>query len=305
MTIAKEVTGDGDAPDAPFTFTITDGHDIDHTVDVAAGDTSSPLPIPADTTLTITETIDHDADATTWTTTGTSGTGTTATLDIGEDEHVTITFTNRYDADQPPQAEHGDLVVTKLVDGETAPSDATFEVDIACSYGEVTFGWRDRIGHQGAMGPFLNLPAGATCVITELDPGEAVATTIDGVAGTTAVVEIEAGEAHEVTIVNTFPDVLDVIIDDPVTDDPVTEDPVTDDPVPPVDGEEVDVAPVVVTRPETRPAPEREVQVLAEVLERETLPRTGADAMRLAFLGGLLALIGGSLLRRPVRVRQR
>ena len=304
VTIAKEVTGDGDAPDAPFTFTVTDGNGIDQSVDVAAGATSSPIEVPADSSVTITETIDHDADATTWTATDTtSGDGTTATLAIGEDEHLTITFTNRFDAELPPPVDdqHGDLVVTKVVEGDAAPPEASFTVAITCTYEDMEFGWTDDIGHGESMGPFRNLPAGSECTITETDVGGADTTTVDGEAGTTATVTIEADAEHEVEIVNTFaPDVLDEI-DEDIDED--TDDPVRDVDVPEETREVVEVGAEVIVRRERDTEPE--VEVLAEVLERGELPRTGADARQLIVLGALLFLLGGALLRRPIPIRQR
>lgn len=198
VTVAKVVTGDGGAPDGDFTFVIRDSdQQVLTTIDLADGTTSTPYDVPADTTLTIEETVAHNADATTWTTTGTSGTGTTTdTLTIGEDEHLTVTFTNRYDA---PATQPGTDPISEVVPDP----------------------------------------------VTEVEP---------------------------------------VVID-------------REEEAPP----EVEVETEVEAEVHER---EPEVEVLAEVLEREALPRTGADGGRLAVLGGLLLLIGTTLLRRPAPARR-
>jgi hypothetical protein len=218
IEVEKLVTGAG-AAFAPLSFTgtvecVSDGVALDPIpITVAPGTptTVDNLPLGADCTFA------EDASGATETSV------THATVGLEGDPIGIITATNRYDL--------AGLTVSKTVASAAANQDdqpvayGPFVVDVACSFlGAPVYASGYSIGRpmsaeltNGGSATFVGLPAGASCVITEVDAKGATGTTVEStvggatagpVAGTTSTIELAPNIISMVTnsvlFTNTF-----------------------------------------------------------------------------------------------------
>lgn len=219
---------------------------------------------------------------------GLTGTGSVTTTGPGEDgqdlSHLSYRIT--YVVPPPPPPADGTVTVAKAVtgDGAAPQDDFTFVIRDSDQQVLTTIDLAD-----GATSTPYAVPADTTLTIEETIDHDADATTwtTNATSGTgTTTDTLTIGEDQHLTI--TFTNDYDA-----------DEQPETEVEAEVIESEEEDEAPAEVEAEE-----EAEVEVLAEVLEREALPRTGTDGTHLVFLGGLLLLIGTALLRRPAHVRR-
>jgi hypothetical protein len=180
---------DGDAPLHP-TLTVVDYEDGDPW----RVDWTSSAPVDSVTTKAATEFTTFPG--------GTSGTVFGATSPHPSQEgqvlqHAISHIVFCYAPPPPPEPEVGSLTVTKTVEGDTAPADATYTF----TAGDETF----PLAHGGTS-TLTGLEAGSQITVTETDTAGADRTTVNGVDGTSTTVTIEADQTTTVAFVNTYDD---------------------------------------------------------------------------------------------------
>lgn len=267
IRVSKTVVNNGQTSVGPFTFTVTGPNGFSKQAQVAAGG-DSVVELDGQTgAFTVTEDL----------------TGLSATVTPSASQQVEVDFS---DKGEPPTVSFtndygGRVRVTKQVTGSQRPSDWSFDVQIDCGNEPFTVtltadepAWTSDV-----------LPLGTSCVVTELDNGDAASTQITGSPAT-----ITAGQTAGVTVVNDFPcrtgcggggtRSTTTVPPTTTTVPPST----TSIPVTPP----TSVLGAVIDRPATTLAPAR--------VRGVTLARTGGSSDFLLLLAGASLVIGGLLL---------
>ncbi|MCQ1987893.1 thioester domain-containing protein [Arthrobacter sp. zg-Y844] len=202
LTVDKVIAGPAAREQGPITVEVVctaDGEEVirqDITIEAGAGGTvpRTVNGIPEGASCAVTE----------------PGTGETpavgVTVDLPDDvtiaagETAEATVTNTY-AVNP-----GSLTVTKVIAGEAAGNQDSVEIDVLCTLdGETVFEETSQIpaGTTEDVGAeFSNIPAGASCSITEPVTGATAAVTVDS--DLPGDVEILAGDTVAATVTNTY-----------------------------------------------------------------------------------------------------
>jgi hypothetical protein len=223
ITVTKSVTGDGEAPTAPFSFELTCEGETLQRFDVAAGETSEVFTVPAEAICSVEETAAHGAEVT-WSISALRGQGpVTASFTVEPETRHEVLFTNHFPADDdngngngpppppppppPPVLEPGiDLVkAADLTPDEEGDKVVTFEPDgapVTITYDYLVTNTGDTTLSEITL---VDDPLGPITVTTDaLDPGETATGTIDYVV---TAQDADAGEIYnEAEVTGQAPD---------------------------------------------------------------------------------------------------
>jgi uncharacterized repeat protein (TIGR01451 family) len=202
IKVTKEVVGTLPSGVTTFPIDVNCAGTITH-FDLADGDSGHVHHLPVGTHCTVTETnsdgatVDYEVDG--------HSTGSTPQSFTIKDSHTSdVDITNTFTAPPPPPA-NGSITVNKVVSGTGTGHDGPFTVTADCG-ADGTFVFSGLVDGSSQT---QQVPAGATCTVTETDSNGATTITYQVNSGATSStapsVGVVSGQDTRVTVSNAFP----------------------------------------------------------------------------------------------------